>query len=185
MSIVIRHLLTIITTAAIFSTPALAAQLSKQEVQTLTQKAMDGDLTAQTDLANRYDVGDGIDRDATQAAFWYKKLANKGIAKAQLALGLKYIRGEGIARDDKQAVHWLSLAAEQRLALAQYLLGVAHAEGHGVERDNVKAYMWYEIAAAMDHQDAIEARTALARQMTPMDIKKAEKMANDWWLKFH
>ena len=112
-------------------------------------------------------------------------LACLGVAEAQLTLGLMYIRGEGIEKNDQRALHWLNLAAEQRLASAQYLLGLAYAEGHGVQADKVKAYMWYEIAAAMDYENAVEARNALAQQMDQAEIANAEKMATEWWMKFH
>lgn len=165
--------------------PLSAAPLSPQQLQELTEKARQGDMGAQSDLADRYHSGDGVTKDDSQAAFWYTKLADQGVAEAQLTLALMYIRGEGLDQDDAQALHWLTLAAEQRLALAQYLVGVAHAEGHGVERDPIKAYMWYEIAAAMDYQNAIDARDDLASQLQQGQIQAAEKMATDWWMKFH
>lgn len=175
----------IIVTTLMLAAPLMAGSLSQQQLSELQQKADLGDMQAQSDLAKRYQVGDGVGRDMAQAAFWYTKLAEKGVAEAQLNLGLMYIRGDGIVRDDEQALYWLNLAAEQRLALAQYLLGIAYAEGHGVAQDQVKAYMWYEIAAAMDYQNAIEARTALASQLKPQEISSAEKMATEWWMKFH
>ncbi len=167
------------------SAPAQAEQLSTAQLQQIIEKANQGDIQAQSDLASRYHVGDGIKQDIEQASFWYKKLADKGVAEAQLTLGLIFIRGEGIKQDNKQALHWLNLAAEQRLATAQYLLGLAHAEGHGVEVDKVKAYMWYEISAAMDDKNSVEARAALAEQMSLEEITKAEAMATEWWMKFH
>lgn len=174
-----------ITGLALAAPAVLAESLTAQQLDALTRQADEGDIGAQSELANRYHLGDGISRDAAQAAFWYGKLADKGVAEAQLTLGLLYIRGDGIERDNSRALHWLNLAAEQRLAPAQYLLGVAHAEGHGVAPDRVKAYMWYEIAAAMDHTNAVEARTALASQMSPQEIATAEQMATDWWMRFH
>ncbi|ALP53391.1 hypothetical protein Tel_09635 [Candidatus Tenderia electrophaga] len=177
--------LAIIAATAVFGSSAMAAPLTQQQLNELTRHAQQGDTQAQSDLANRYQAGDGVEQNTAQAAFWYTKLAEKGVAEAQLTLGLMYIRGDGIDRDDEQALHWLNLAAEQRLALAQYLLGIAYAEGHGVPRDRVKAYMWYEIAAAMDHQNAVDARAALAPQLNQQEIINAEKMATEWWMKFH
>lgn len=165
--------------------PALAQQLSEQQLQQLTEKATQGDMQAQLDLASRYHIGEGVNQDIKQASFWYHKLADSGVAEAQLTLGLMYIRGEGIEQDNQQALYWLNLAAEQRLASAQYLLGLAHAEGHGVEVDRVKAYMWYEISAAMNYENAVEARGALAQQMNQEEITRAEQMATEWWMKFH
>jgi TPR repeat protein len=165
--------------------PVMAEQWTTAHLQEVIQKANDGDMRAQVDLASRFHVGDGIDKDLVQAAYWYRKLADNGVAEAQLTLGLMYIKGEGLQRDDQQALHWLTLAAEQRLSSAQYLLGVAYDEGHGVKQDNIKAYMWYEISAAMDYENAVAARQALSSKMTKEEIVKAEQMATEWWMKFH
>ena len=164
---------------------SVAEEINVQQLQALTQKANNGDMQAQADLASRYHTGDGVTQNTKQAAYWYEKLAENGVAEAQLTLGLIYIKGDGVTPDDKQALYWLNLAAEQRLASAQYLLGIAYAEGHGVEIDKIKAYMWYEIAAAMVNKNAVEARTELAKQMNKEDIFKAEQMATEWWMQFH
>ena len=169
-----------------FATPIFAEQLSPPQLQKLIEEAEQGDMQAQSDLANRYYLGEGISQDIKQAALWYEKLANNGVAEAQLTLGLIYIRGEGIAQDNTQALHWLNLAAEQRLPMAQYLLGLAHEEGHGVEMDKVNAYMWYEISAAMDNnKNSVDARSALAKEMSKEEITRAETMATEWWMRFH
>lgn len=170
----------------IFAPPTFAEQLSTQQLQALIEKAEQGDMQAQSNLANRYYLGEGITQDVKLAALWYEKLANNGVAEAQLTLGLIYIRGEGVKQDNAKALHWLNLAAEQRLPMAQYLLGLAHEEGHGLEVDKVKAYMWYEISAAMDNnKNSVDARSALAKQMNQEEITQAEAMATEWWMKFH
>ncbi len=167
------------------SSYATERQFTPVQIKAINQKAANGDLQAQLDLADRYYKGDGLTQDYTQAAHWYKKLAETGVANAQLTLGLMYAKGEGVKRDDLEAVRWLTQAAEQRMPMAQYLLGVANAEGHGVKQDLIKAYMWFEIAAAVDNQNAIAARQALIKQLTVNDIATGDKMATDWWMRFH
>jgi hypothetical protein len=175
----------LLSTGALTTLHAAEAKLPPAQVKTLNQKAGNGDLQAQAELAERYYKGDGVKQNYTQAAHWYKKLAETGVANAQLTLALMYIKGNGVEKNDEQAVHWLTQAAEQRMPMAQYLLGVAHAEGHGVKQDLIKAYMWYEIAAVMDDQNATAARAELAKKLQPKDIALAEQMAADWWLRFH
>lgn len=170
------------TTTTIY---AAEAAFSQAQIKAMNQKAANGDLQAQTELAERYYKGDGVKQDYAQAAHWYKKLAETGVTNAQLTLGLMYIKGNGVKKSDVQAVHWLTQAAEQRMPMAQYLLGVANSEGHGVKQDLIKAYMWFEIAASVDNQNAIAARQELAQRLAPKDIALAEQMATDWWLKFH
>ncbi len=161
------------------------AMLTSAQVTELTKQAEQDNLKAQMELARRYFGGEGVKQDYALAAKWYQTLADKEVADAQLTIGLMYIRGNGVAKDDQKAIQWLTRAAEHRIPTAQYLLGVAHAEGHGVEPNNINAYMWYEIAAALEYPDAITARDSLAKTMANSDIQKAEKMATDWWMKFH
>ena len=174
----ILAILTLINTAA-------AQPLNGPELQQIIEKANNGDFLAQADLANRYHVGEGVKQDMSKAVFWYKQLADNEVAEAQLTLGVLYIKGDGIEQDNTQALHWLQRAAEQRLPAAQYLLGVAYAEGHGTTINTQKAYMWFEISGAMEYKDAIDARTELAKHLSKQEIMHAEKMATDWWMKFH
>ena len=48
------------------------------------QKAAEqGDAGAQNNLANCYETGTGVAKDATQAVYWYKKAAEQGDPEAQ------------------------------------------------------------------------------------------------------
>ena len=186
MPSIISRLTSVLMLATLMLVNTASAQpLSTAELQQIIEKASNDDIQAQADLANRYHVGEGVTRDISKAAVWYKKLADSGVAEAQLTLGIIYIKGDGIKQDNKQALHWLNQAAEQLSETAQYLIGVAHAEGHGTKIDKVKAYMWYEISAAMEYKDAVEARTELAKHLSEQEITHAEKMATDWWMQFH
>lgn len=182
LSIMKRLLVLLIVASPAYGAGSL---LPSSQLSALTQKAEKGNLQAQTELAERYYKGDGVAANPGLAAHWYGKLAEKGVANAQMTLALMYIKGNGVTKDNAKAVHWLTQAAEQRISMAQYLLGVANAEGHGVPRDPVKAYMWFEIAAAIESQDAIAARDDLAKKMSAKEISQAEKMATDWWMRYH
>ena len=48
-----------------------------------------------------------------QAAYCYKKAAEKGFHEAQKALGICYYHGEGVDKDLKQSAYWFKKAAEQ------------------------------------------------------------------------
>jgi TPR repeat protein len=47
-----------------------------------------------------------------QAARWYRKAAEQGLADAQHSLGRAFETACGVAHDDMQAVHWFRKAAE-------------------------------------------------------------------------
>ncbi len=169
----------------LLSSQSYAEPLASSQLEALTEKANNGDISSRVELADRYHTGKGVTKNLKQAAILHTQLAKDEVAQSQMTLAFMYIRGEGVEKNKKQALHWLTKAAEQRLAPAQYFLGIAYAEGHGVEIDNITAYMWYEIAAAMEYKDAIDATKTLALKMNEADILTAEVKATEWWMRFH
>lgn len=67
---------------------------------------------AQYVLGEMYQNGDGVARDAGQAAAWYRRAALQGHGDAAFALGMLYRYGIGIARDPVEAYAWFTRAAE-------------------------------------------------------------------------
>ena len=74
---------------------------------------MRGVAEAQYNLALMYDKGQGVTRDYTAAARWYREAADQGLAEAQNNLGLMYDKGKGVPRNYIEAYMWYSLAAAQ------------------------------------------------------------------------
>ena len=68
-----------------------------------------------------------------EAARWYRRAAEQGVAFAQFNLGVRYVNGQGVARDPVQAYQWFSVAA-------QSLLG-KEADTAKQARDSVKAQL--------------------------------------------
>jgi hypothetical protein len=60
-----------------------------------------------------YDKGQGIPQDYAEAAKWYRKAAEQGVAVAQHNLGFMYDKGEGVPQDYVQAHMWYNLAASR------------------------------------------------------------------------
>jgi len=58
-----------------------------------------------------YDLGQGVVQDYKEAAKWYRKSAEQGLAAAQFALGAMYANGDGVIRDNVYAHMWWSIAA--------------------------------------------------------------------------
>jgi uncharacterized protein len=61
-----------------------------------TATAKSGELTAQTRLARKYQVGDGVTKDFALARFWFETAASRGVPKALTRLGLMYEEGQGM-----------------------------------------------------------------------------------------
>ncbi len=58
-----------------------------------------------------YHNGEGVVKDAAEAAKWFRLAADQGEALAQVNLGIMYANGEGVPRDDVAAYAWLNIAA--------------------------------------------------------------------------
>ena len=83
-------------------------------IDQVRQRALQGDLVAQRDLAIKYDSGKDVPRDVAEAAKWYTKAAEQGDFVAQNSLGSLYQHGEGVPKDYERAVSWYRKAVEQK-----------------------------------------------------------------------
>ena len=70
-------------------------------------------------IGSLYDSGEGVPKDAGEAANWYRKAAEQGHADAQCRLGDLYYFGEGVPKDTGEAANWYRQAAEQGHAGAE------------------------------------------------------------------
>src|SRR4051812_26095130 len=87
------------------------AMLDGDLVATTYFLAEGGEVSAQFDLGCAYYHGNGVSKDLSQAAGWFRKAAEKGHAQAQYNLGYMYANGEGVLKDAVQAVSWYRKAA--------------------------------------------------------------------------
>lgn len=89
-----------------------------------------------------------VQRDPSQARFWYARAAEQGHVGAQDRLGNMYFHGQGVEQDYIQAAFWFRKAAEQGDADAQYSLGRMYLLGiYGLRRDIAKANFWLKKAS--------------------------------------
>jgi TPR repeat protein len=149
--------------------------------------AEQGDAHAQSLLGLLYYHGQGVQKDFTAAATWFRKAAEQGDATAQSHLGIIFFQGQGVPQDKTQAMTWFRRAANQGDAQAQYNLGLSYIEGEGEPVDNVRAHMWFNLAAARfpasdlgDRNAAIKERDLVAAKMSPQEIAEALRLARDW-----
>ena len=127
-----------------------------------------------------YANGEGILQDDKEAVKWFRKAAEQGDASAQYNLGVMYNNGRGIPQDYEEAIKWYRKAAEQGYASAQFNLGVTYGNGEGVVQDYVTAHMWYNLAGARGSEKAREYRDSIAKNMTPVQIAEAQRLAREW-----
>lgn len=117
----------------------LSVSVFANDVQDLIQKANNGDIQAQLDLADYYQG----EKDYTNMFYWTQKLANQGDAVAQFNLGMMYYNGEGVHQDYAKAVEWYTKSANQGDAKAQNNLGGMYVKGQGVRQNYRTAKEWF------------------------------------------
>ena len=74
---------------------------------------------------------------------------------------------------------WTPLA-EQGDVEAQTNIGLLYSSGRGVSQDYVSAYMWFDLAAAKGNEEAEKSRDKITKRMTPGQIARAKKLADEW-----
>ena len=98
------------------------AALGCSDIDRTRWKARWGDPDAQVALAAAYAQGNGVEKNAAEAAVWYRKAAEQGDAGAQSDLGVAYANGEGVKKDRREAERWFKKASEQGYAVATFRL---------------------------------------------------------------
>lgn len=147
---------------------------------------------AQYRLGILYAHGWGVPRDSIQAVEWFTRSAQNGYAPARYHLGWMYHKGDGVARDDDRAIRLLEQAGGQGMAAAPLALGKFYEHGEGVPADAVLALKWYVLAEHFARSRpglfdnaafavrAQAARDALASQLPPSSIERAQAFAKEW-----
>jgi TPR repeat protein len=64
--------------------------------------------------------------------------------------------------------------------IAQYNIGRMYARGEGVGRDYAEAYKWFTLCAAAGRREGDQARNAIARLMTPVQMAEGLRRAEVW-----
>lgn len=79
----------------------------------LMHRATSGDRAAIASLAHAYSLGSqGLVRDVTQSAWWWRRLAEEGDLEGAYQWGSILLRGEGVMKDSAKGWSWIQIAAE-------------------------------------------------------------------------
>ena len=133
---------------------------------------------AQTQLGILFINGeDGVPRDGAQAAMWFRRAAEQGLADAQFNLALILLQGDGVPRDPTEAMVWCRRAAEQGITDAQDQLGIMYLSGEGRPRNEIEALTWFEVAAQSGHAEAQRHRAIAISHMSPTNVALAQERA--------
>lgn len=121
-----------------------------------------------------------------EAAKFYRKAADQGLAVAKANLGVMLFKGIGVERDIVQSVRWTTEAAHQRNSYAQQNLGVLYRDGNGVPLDLVQALMWFDLAMMEgSNEEAAAFALQVAEQLTAEQRVEAKQLALQWIASHH
>jgi len=126
-------------------------------------------------LGQLYADGQGVERDLSQAVFWFEYAAEQGLAAAQTAIGQFTLRGEGTVADPQSARQWFLEAARQNDGRALYSLGEMSEAGLVVAQDPVEALVWYDLASRNGMRDARVKVEMLGLEVTGEQFSRAEQ----------
>lgn len=147
----------------------------------LMASAKAGNPKAEFEVGLHYEHPDGTlvesnPEDCAQAAFWYRKAAEQGLASAQYYLSDLYLFGHGVPVDYEQGIFWTRKAAEQGHPSAQTNLALWYLNGTFVPQNYAQAVYWYRKAAELGNPDGQVSLAGLyeyGRGGLPQDYAKA------------
>ncbi|MBF0183139.1 MAG: SEL1-like repeat protein [Magnetococcales bacterium] len=156
-------------------------------------KAEQGESAAQAELATLYSQGDGVRLDFVTAYMWMLLACKENqAATASLRELAEFMTAADILEAEQRADQWfvktaeniaLIHRAEQGDHAAQTLLGVCYANGkQGIAKNMVHAYMWTLLASG-NNSSAKANLPIMAQSMIKSQIKEAEELANNWYVK--
>lgn len=116
--------------------------------------------------------------DYKKSLKWYQQGAKLGHSGSQHSLGFMYEKGFGVKKNYTKAVKLYLKAANQGYSPSQQVMAYYYRDGKGVVQNYVESYMWAKLSE--DYSIDKELLYWLSSNMTPQQIDKAKKRAQDW-----
>jgi hypothetical protein len=124
-----------------------------ESTRLLRQAAELGDTLSMVVMGDRFSKGYGVEAEATQAAAWYAKAAERDDATGALRYAHCLLDGVGVARDSEQGHKWLLASAKLYDPQAQVEWGLALLARP--QPDTAEALAWFRRAAMTRHAAAL------------------------------
>jgi Sel1 repeat len=121
----------------------------------LLNRANEGDIDAQRDLAIRLYNGDGLPQDLVRANLYLKKAADGGDPWAQTTYAIQ-LRATKEPEKERESIEWLTRAVAQGDPRARCNLGAQQFLGIGTPVDRESAIVNYITASLTGYEDARE-----------------------------
>ena len=151
------------------ATPVQSAATEAQrpiDTKILIRLARRGHTQAQRMLGDRFERGNGVQRNYETAAKWYTRAARSGDVVAQRNLG--YLHESGLLGEENhaEAAKWYLKAAKQGDPEAQRSLAYIYESGLAGKIDEIEAAKWLDRAAGRRTSDPAE-------EISEMEIRVA------------
>ncbi len=127
---------------------------SEKLVQVIAEAGDQIDAQEQFNMGMRYYLGNGVEKNMTEAVKCFRQAADRKNAEGQYMLGRCYHYGKGVTQDYAKAIALYFEAADQGLVQAQTGLGCCYHLGEGVPQDYVQAFEWTRKAADQGYKTA-------------------------------
>lgn len=158
---------------------------ARNEIETLTQKATQGDVDAQVKLGiirfeGKDSRGQTVQKNKKEAAKLFREAAAKGNLEAKFRLAICYLSGQGVSKSYDEGMKLLHEAAEAGNSGAQYQLGFRYNQKKNLEN----ALYWYTKAAEQGNPGGKFALEKLTQENTATPrreeaFKKIQKAVED------
>jgi uncharacterized protein len=151
----------------------------------ISDLAIDGNATAQYELALLYEVGKGVGKSEEEAVNWFSEAADQGNKQAQHKLGSYYARGIGVEESQKSAFSWYLKAAKKGHLLAQVEIAHMYFQGKGVKQNRSEAEQWYIKTAKRGHDGSAAKLLELAelRKEAGREAEIERRRVSEFWKK--
>jgi uncharacterized protein len=160
--------------------PCLPDDATAADVAEVRHQAGVGDVDAQFHLGAMFFAGcNGLSRDVTLAAQWWKKAAAQSQPRAALELGQLYLRGEGVPQNTEESIRLFRLAGEGGVIQAYYLLANIYGTEHYGKKDLTEEAKCYR---ALAERGVVDAMVMLGNFYDEgHGVPEDEDQAMAWW----
>lgn len=117
------------------------------QIAELLRKANNNDAEAQYQLALRYQSGDGIPQDLSEAFYWFQQSSERNQPQAMHQLAKMYLQGHGIETNTAEGIYWLTKLATRGNPEAQFELGKQYQTLKNSPTSQQMTEIWFRTAA--------------------------------------
>ncbi len=154
----------------------LDSRANENQIESLENKAQNGDLSSLFQLALIYYNGINTDVDYKKAMQNFQLAAAQGYAPAMYNLGQMYYAGKGVEQDYKEAFNYFEQAAAQGYSKALFNVGIMYAKGEGTDKNFGMSYVYLLLGQSLEpNEQTSQAIEYIKKNMSPKDFENAKE----------